>query len=457
MTRSNQKAGLIVLCTAAFIVPFMGSALNLAFPQISTEFSMKAVSMTWLSTAYLISTAIFQIPFARLADIVGRKKIFMTGVGIFVISSICCGFVNSGASLIIMRLLTGTGCAMMFGTNIAILSSIFPPEQRGKAIGINTSVVYAALAAGPLLGGLMTEHLGWRSIFFISAGIGVIVLILTRLFLKGEWIEAKGEKFDLRGAILYGSALASIIYGFSALPSWWGFSTLVFGIIDMIFFIRYEMRAASPVFNVRLFSGNRVFTLSSLAALINYSATFAITFMLSLYLQYVLGLRAIHAGFILISQACIQSLFSLLSGNMSRETDPSVLATTGMILSVVGLIGLLFISPTTPIWYIISILLLLGVGFGIFSSPNVTVIMGSVDKKDYSQASATTGTMRLTGQSISMGIAGMTIALTIGNNTIVPELYPQFIQSMKITFSIFIILCLIGVYASSARIKKSGI
>ncbi len=453
MQEKQAKQGLFVISTAAFLVPFMGSSLNLALPELGKEFSLKAITLTWMATAYLISTAIFQIPFARIADLVGRKKIFLLGVVIFSLCCFLCVFAGSGTTLIILRFCSGIGSAMMMGTNIAILSSLFPASQRGKALGINTAVVYASLAVGPFLGGILTHYLGWQSIFFFTTGIGVVVLLSCHFLLKGEWIESRGEKFDIAGSVLYGAGLAAVIYGFSSLPGIVGFVCLGFGILIFTCFVYYEKQQRFPVFNVRLFSGNKTFSLSSLAALINYAATAAIAFMLSIYLQYVRGLTPQTAGLILISQACVQSVFSLIAGSLSNRVMPSKMATLGMMIIVVGLSGLITLDAETSIVFIIMLLMSLGIGFGIFSSPNTNVIMGSVEKKNYSQASATTGTMRLAGQAFSMGIAGMTISFYVGNNEIVNEL-PAFLQSMRMTFIVFVALCVIGVYASTARIEK---
>jgi EmrB/QacA subfamily drug resistance transporter len=452
----DARKGLIVVCTAAFLVPFMGSSLNLALPKISDAFSMKAVTLTWMATVYLISTAVFQIPFARVADLIGRKKIFLLGLFVFSFGCGLCGLATSEGMLIAFRFISGIGSSMMFGTNVAIITSLFPVKSRGKALGINTAVVYAAMAAGPFLGGILTQYLGWQSIFFTSSGVGILVFIFSFFILKNEWVEARGEKFDIEGSVLYGVGVASVIYGFSSLAHIQGIIFLIIGIGILVAFIFFEKQHASPVFNVRLFSGNRVFTLSSLAALINYAATAAIAFMLSLYLQYVRGLEASQAGLILIVQACVQSFFSLVAGNLSVRYSSDKLATTGMSIIVIVLSGLIFLSQTTPYWMLICLLMLLGVGFGIFSSPNTNVIMGSVDKKYYTQASASTGTMRLTGQAFSMGIAGMAISFYVGNNKITPELHTDFMHSMQMTFIIFVALCLVGVYASTARITKKG-
>ena len=442
---------LFVLCVASFLVPFMGSSINLALPRIGETFSMNAVTLTWLSTIFLISTAIFQVPFARLSDLVGRRKVFEAGVLCFSISCILCGFAPSGTILIGLRFLAGLGSAMQFGTGMAILTAVFPPHQRGKAMGINTAVVYTALAAGPLLGGLLTHYFGWQSLFIITGVAGLSVFALSHIFMKTEWMEAKGEKFDWIGSCVYGLGLFSLIYGFTQLPSLTGFCLLAGGVTVLTCFVFYERQCPNPVFNIHIFSGNRVFAFSSLSALINYAATSAVTFMLSLYLQYIRGFDARHAGLILISQACIQAAFAVLSGRLSEKIAPARLATLGMGVIVVGLTGMAFITATTPIALLIVLLLLLGIGFGIFSSPNTNVIMSSVDKKFYGQASATTGTMRITGQAFSMGIAGMAIALKLGNQPIHSGVYTAFMDSLQITFIIFAALCAIGVYASSRR------
>ena len=451
----NKNSALIVLCVASFLVPFMGSAINLSLPQIAESLSLKAVSLTWIATAYLITTAVFQVPFARLADLIGRKKVFISGILIYGITTFLSGFSPTGTILILLRAISGLGCAMMFGTNMAILTSIFPPNERGKAIGINTAVVYAALASGPFLGGLLTHYFGWQVLFYSMGIVGFVVAAGAFVFLKGEWIESKGERFDYTGSIIYATALFSLIFGFSKLPDFKAFIWIVVSIIAFIAFIYYELKDKQPVFNVRIFSGNKVFGLSCISALINYACTSASTFMLSLYLQYVRGFNPQQAGSILIIQAGIQCIVTIFAGRMSDKMNPSIPATLGMSITAVGLIGLIFLTPVTPIIYVIALITLLGLGFGLFSSPNSNIIMSSVEKKYYGQASATIGTMRLTGQAFSMGIAMMAISLHVGNRVITPDLHPQFMQSLHVSFTICAILCILGAYASSFRVKKN--
>lgn len=442
---------LLIICMASSLVPFMSSSLNLALPYINHDLSLSAIVSAWIPTSYMLTTAIFQIPCARIADMFGRRKIFIMGVFIFMVFSILSGFAMSGISLIVYRCFAGIGSAMMFGTTIAILTSTIPSEKRGWALGINTAVVYFSLACGPFLGGLLTQYFNWHSIFFVSAFVSLLVLVGATTLIKEEWRDTTKGKFDTVGSILYALGLSLFIYGFSTLPHIKGFVLVGAGIVILLYFSYYEKRQEQPVFNIRIFLENRVFKLSSFSALINYSATFAISFMLSLYLQYVRGLSPRDAGLILIMQSITQAVVSLRSGRLSDKMSATFLATLGMAIIFVGLICLCFITETTGLYFIIGILILLGLGFGIFSSPNMNIIMSSVDKQYYSLASATTGTMRLTGQAISMGIAMMAISLTVGNVQISPEVHSELIHGMRITFIICSILSLIGVYASSVR------
>ncbi|MDR1339698.1 MAG: MFS transporter [Prevotellaceae bacterium] len=452
---SSKNPALLIICLASFLVPFMGSAINLSLPQIGKSFSMGAVFQSWIATVYLITAAIFQVPFARLADLFGRKKVFVQGLALFSISTFLCGLSFSGTMLIVLRALAGMGSAMMFGTSMAILVSTFPPAHRGKAIGINTSVVYFALASGPFLGGLLTQYAGWQSLFFLVGLLGIVVAIFAAAIFKQEWIEAKGEHFDYIGSAVYASGLFGLIFGFSRLPDISGFILTAAGIACFTVFVIYELKEKQPIFNVRIFSGSKIFGLSCLSALINYACTSAIAFMLSLYLQYIRGFTPQNTGLILIVQACVQCAVSFYAGRLSDRLNPATFATSGMGIIVAGLAGLIFVTPCTSMAFIVFLLFLLGFGFGLFSSPNSNVIMSSVDKKYYGQASATMGTMRLTGQAFSMGIATMAISLSLGNRIISPESYGNFMKSFRITFIIFAALCMAGTYTSSFRLKNT--
>ncbi|MGB8358245.1 MAG: MFS transporter [Bacteroidales bacterium] len=449
--RKLKRSVLTVTVFASFLTPFMGSSVNLALPSIGDEFGLNAITLNWIVSSYMLTTSILLLPAGRLGDILGRKKIFTIGLVIFTLTMIILTFTPNITWLIGTRILQGLGGAMLFGTNMAILTSVFPPGERGKAIGINATAVYVGLASGPFLGGLLSHYIGWRSIFALLVPIGIVSLVLIRLKIKDEWAEAKGERFDWQGALLYGISLAAIMYGFSRLPSVTGWILTISGLVIMPLFIMRENRTSHPLFDVALISKNRVFAFSSLAALINYAATSAIGFFLSLYLQYIRDLGAGDAGLILMAMPVTMALLSTPAGKLSDKYNPGVLASAGMAVTSAGLIMLCFLSAQTSVIIVIAVLIIMGLGFSLFSSPNSNAIMSSVEKKQLGNASGMIGTMRNVGQTFSMAIALMLLALFMGQAKIAQSNYPQLLAAMKVGFIIFSVLCIAGIFASLAR------
>jgi MFS family permease len=454
--RNLKKSVLLVTTFAAFLAPFLGSAVNLALPSIGKELHANAISLGWVISSYILSTAIFLMPFGKLGDIIGRKKVFSSGILLFTVSTFLIIFSRDIVSLIILRIIEGFSSAMIFGTSLAIISSVYKPGERGKAMGINITSTYLGLSCGPVIGGILTQYLGWRSIFAFLVPFGVISLILIKRKIKTEWAEAGDERFDWRGSFIYGGALASFMYGFSRLPSSVGWLCIAAGVIMAGVFILAEKKISNPVFDISLILQNRVFAFSGLAALINYSATSAIGFFMSLYLQYLRGLDARTAGLIMISQPIAMTLLSPLAGKLSDKRNPGEIASLGMGITACGLILLCFISEATPDFIVVLLLLLMGIGFGFFSSPNSNAIMSSVEKRHLGIASGVVGTMRMVGQMMSMGIAMMLISLYIGRQSINPATYPGLISAMRTGFIIFSMLSVLGIFASLARHEKQG-
>ncbi|MGE5750633.1 MAG: MFS transporter [Nitrospirota bacterium] len=448
-----KRSALLVATLASFLTPFMVSSINIALPAIGGEFKMSAVLMSWVPTSYILAAAMFLVPFGRIADIYGRKRIFAYGMWIFTISSFLLAFSTSAAALITLRVFQGFGSSMIFGTGMAILTSVFPAEERGRVLGINVSAVYLGFSLGPVFGGFLTYRFGWRSIFLVNVPLGIFIIYFVSTKLKNEWAEAQGEKFDLAGSLIYGAMLVALMYGFSLLPARTGIAFIIAGVSGVVLFVLREMKAASPLLNMNLFFHNTTFAFSNLAALINYSATFAVTFLLSLYLQYIKSFTPQHAGMILISQPVVMAIFSPFAGRLSDKIEPRVVASIGMALTAAGLFLLTSLGRDTHLGFIITGLVLLGFGFALFSSPNTNAVMSSIDKRFYGVGSATLGTMRLTGQMLSMGIAMVVFALHIGSARITPEYYPFFLTSMKTAFIIFAALCFGGIFASLARGK----
>lgn len=447
----DRRIVLLIATSASFLNPFMGSSVNIALPRIGQEFGLDAISLGWVTTVYLVSAGVLLLPFGRLADIYGRKRIFLYGISLYTLSSVLCGLAPSAGLLILFRVLQGIGGAMIFGTGVAILTSVFPPQERGKALGLNVAAVYLGLSMGPFLGGILTAQLGWRSVFLVIAPLGIVEIVLILGKLRGEWAEARGERFDGIGAVLYALMFLALIYGFSELPSRMGVLSLTAGLAGMVAFILWEVRVESPVLDIRLFQQNTVFAFSNLAALINYSATFAVSFLLSLYLQYIYGMDPQGAGSILLVQPIVQAIFSPFAGRLSDRVEPRVVASIGLSLTVVGLFLLTGLRESTPLSMVLASLILLGLGFALFSSPNANAIMSSVERKFYGVASATMGTMRLTGQMLSMGTVMLIFALFLGRAPITPERYDLFLASVRTAFVTFALLSAVAVFASLAR------
>jgi len=454
---SPRRLVLFAIIITSFINPFLGAAINIALPAISEEFSLGAIGISWVSMAFLLSSAVFLVPLGKLADIKGRKRIFFLGNSIIAASSILCALSPSGNMLILFRAIQGIGSAMVFGTGIAIITSIYPPKERGKAIGFTVTSVYIGLSLAPFLGGILTQYLGWRAIFYVTVPFELLVIWIFWRYINEEWADAKDDKFDLSGSIIYLLSMSAFMFGLSRLPETSAIILAGAGILGLIGFSILESRLKSPIFNIRLFVSNRyiLFAFSNLAALINYATTFAITFLLSLYLQFILGFSPRDAGMILITQPVLMAIVASISGRLSDKYDPRILASAGMGIITGGLIMLTFLTDQSSLSYLVLILGIVGFGFGMFSSPNTNAIMGSVDRNYLGVASATVGTMRLTGQMMSMGIATLILQLFIGNQPISASNAAEFMSSMRTTFVIFVVLCIVGIFSSLARGKST--
>lgn len=448
---ATRRYALLTTTMAGFLTPFMSSAVNVALPAIGREFSMSAITLGWVATAYILAAAVCLVPLGRIADMRGRKRVFAWGVLVFALGSVLSALSGSGTMLILSRVVQGIGGAMTFGTGTAIITSVFPRGTRGRALGINIATVYLGLSLGPVLGGFLTRQWGWRSVFWSIAPLALAALVLVAWKLEGEWYEAREERFDVAGSLVYGASLLALMYGFSLLPRVQGGILVLGGLAGVAGFVLLERRMRYPVLDLRLFRGNSVFTFSSLAALVNYSATSAVGFLLSLYLQFTRGYGPERAGLVLVAAPVMQALVSPLAGRLSDRIEPRIVASLGMGLTVVGLVALVFVGPATALALIIASLALLGVGFGLFSSPNTNAIMCSVETRDYGVASSMVATVRMVGQMLSMGIVMLLFALFIGRAEMKEASPAAFLASVRIAFAAFAALCGAGVFASLSR------
>lgn len=444
---------LLIATISSFLTPFAGSTVNVALPSIGSGLALDAITLNWVVTAYMLAAAMFLLPFGRISDIYGRKRVFKVGITIFVAASIFCALSNSGPWLIAFRALNGLGGAMMYGTAVALLTSVFPPGERGRVLGMNAASTYCGLLIGPFAGGFVTQHFGWRSVFLLNATLGMIIIAAALYKFKGEWAGAKGQKFDYAGSAIYSLALAATIYGFSALPSVLGLSLISIGALALLVFIKWELRVESPILNIGFLRNNTVFAFSNLAAFINHTSSLVTVFLLSLYLQYIKGFTPEQSGLILMVQAVVMIICAPIAGSLSDKIEPFIVASLGMAMTTIGLSMLIFLGPDTGIPFILVSLVFLGSGYGLFSSPNANAVMGSVDKRFYGVAAGMLSTMRLTRQTFGMGMVLMLFAVYIGRVQITPEYYSQFLESSRTAFSISTALCFVGIFASIARGK----
>lgn len=447
----HKKTVLVVTTMSSFLAPMALSAVTVALPTIAGEFLMDAITLSWVATIYILAAAALLVPFGRVADIYGRKRIFIWGTAVFTAASVLLGIAWSSGALILFRILQGVGGAMLLSTAIAILSSAYAPGERGRALGINVAAVYLGLSCGPFVGGVLTQHAGWRSIFFFNVPLGIIIIVFSLWKLRTEKAGSKGEPFDFVGSFIYCVMLVALMCGFSILPGTPGMLLIAAGIAGICIFVAWELKTEKPILDITLFRTNRAFTFSNIATLIHYSATFAISFLLSLYLQNIKGLSPQDTGLILISQPLVQAVFSPMAGRMSDRIEPRIVASTGMSITAVGLFLLTLLEAGTGTWFIVSALVVLGFGYALFSSPNTNAIMSSVENRLFGVASSMVGTMRLLGQVFSMGMVIVAFALYIGAAEIVPQHYPMLLKSITTIFTVFGFLCIGGVFASMTR------
>ena len=444
---SSRGVILVIVTIGTFLNPFTGSSINLALPLIGEEFAIDAIMLSWIPAAYLLSSAIFLLPAGMLGDIIGRAKVFSTGTLVYTFASLLAFFTPSASLLLACRFLQGIGGAMLYSTAIAIIAELYPPGERGRAVGINVMAVYGGMTLGPFIGGILTQLFGWRSIFFITVLLGCTVLLFVRRF-PAILNENRRGLFDYQGAVLSAGALVLFFVGTSRIPNTDAFVCILLSGLTFLIFYRVESGKASPLFPITLLSSNRIFSFSNLAALINYSATFAVTFLLSLYLQIVRGMSPATAGSILLIQPFVQMIIAPVAGRLSDRTDTSKLAAIGLFTSSVGLLGLAFLGMDTALSWVVLFLILLGCGLGLFSTPNTTVVMGSVEKSHYGIASSFLATMRSTGMMLSMGIVMIVFSFMLGSTSITPEMSPGFLTSMQLIFLVFFVLTILGALIS---------
>ncbi len=451
----EQKMALVVATSTAFTTAFAGSALNLAIPAMGTYFHMGASSVGWITTAYMLMIAATAVPFGKIADSTSRRDMLIAGVAVFGVCSVLAVLMRSAAGILTVRAIQGAGAAMIFASNMPIAISAFPGKERGRAIGIVISGVYTGLALGPALGGFLNSMFSWKAIFIFGAVIAFSSMALTFIGVPKDRQKKEGKGFDLAGNITYILMIAAVIYGLTALNSIrFGWMFLVCGVFLGVLFTLIELRSANPVIDVRIFAEDKVFTLSNLTALFNYSSTFALGYLLSIYLQVAQGMTSRAAGIILISQPVVMAVLSPKMGKLSDKIPAYKLASAGMAFCAASLLFFAFAQVNTPVWAVCVALGFAGLGTAFFSSPNTNVVMSCVPPSKYAVANSILSTMRTTGQSTGMAIITLVVSAIVGNVSLYDVPAADLIHTMHIGFLIFTALSVLGIIMSMQRRKS---
>ena len=452
----DSKNIVLIICTIlSFFTVFAFNAVMIAVPSIASEFGMNNIVQNWVTIIFLLIVAAISVPAGQISGKYGLKKITVISIIFFIIISIINVVVTTTELFLVCRLLMGISIAFLNVTSMAMVVSAFKPQERGKAIGINITGVYLGLSLSPVIAGILDFQLGWRSIVLFS--IPFMLLILAMLYkVKDEWITFEGLPLDIKGSIVYIIGIILFIYGFTRLNETTGLILTIVGIIVLALFTYIEIRTDYPVFDVKFFKNSK-FLSSNFAALCAYLATFAVTTILNYHLQYIKGYDSQLSGIILIVAPLFQVVLAPLAGRWSDKINPQILSALGMGLGTISLILFSLLDADTSLIFLIISMVFYGVGFGLFSSPNTNVIMSSVPPQATPVASASVSTVRVVGQTMSMGVLTLIFALVMGNVPMTEQYFPQLITSSQITCIICAVLCVASVFASLVGMKAKGV
>ena len=424
---SRRWSVLVAIGVGTFMSALDGSVVNTVLPLLRRDLATSVAQIEWGSSVYLLVVSALLLAVGRAGDLYGHKRTYLAGFAIFVAASVLCGMAASAQSLIAMRGLQGVGAAMLFANSPAILTKAFPAAQRGRALGTQATFTYLGLTAGPSLGGWLAQSLGWRSVFFINIPVGIAGMLLAARAIDDDRPEERGERFDWAGAALFSGALVTAMivlnqghaWGWSSPPALIGFTGAV---VLLALFVSVERRRKSPMLDLSLFA-NRVFTASSVSALLNYITTYCVIFVVPFVLIQARGLPAGRAGLVLTAQPIVMAIVAPLSGSMSDRIGSRLLAFSGMSISAVALVALAFAVEQGSLIAIAGALAMFGLGIGLFVAPNNSALMGAAPRQRQGIAAAVLATARNVGMVLGIGLAGAVFTTVLahggGSNAVV--------------------------------------
>lgn len=459
----KSKLILVAVAVGTFMSALDSSVVNIALPSISSYFDAPLYIIEWVVMSYLLVISSLLLTYGRLGDMYGHKNIYIAGFIVFTAGSLLCGLAPTITLLIIFRAVQALGAGMLMSMGPAIVTDVTPVNQRGKALGITAIAVSVALTTGPVLGGFLTAHFGWQSIFYINVPIGIIgTLWALRIIPDDSRFDAK--KFDIAGAAIIFLALMSLLVPLSYTEKYgWGnryiLASLVSGILLLVLFVHIEKKTEQPMMDLALFH-SRLFTMSNISALINYMAQFSVTLLMPFYLQQVRGLTPSAAGFMLIPMPVTTMIIAPISGALSDRFDSRYISSTGMALISAGIFLLSRLSYDSPTAYIIVCLIITGFGSGLFQTPNNSAIMGSVPANRRGIASGMLATMRNMGMVLGVAVSGAIFSSRLGylegmmasqGITGVELTIGSFVGALSFTFTVAALFAAAAVLTSIAK------
>lgn len=453
------RAVVIAAGVAQFLLPFMVSGLTPMLPAIGTDLSAGAMELGLVGAVYSLSLAIFHLLAGRMGDIIGRRRLFMTGLSIFLCMAALLPFSPNMTIFLCLRFTQAVGTAMMNTSVLAILVACAPPAVRGRLIGIATIGVFAGISCGPAIGGFVASTLGWKWLFWGVVPIGLVAWGLMAFTVKDEWTSHPDSPYDWRGAACWFFGMTGLVCGITWIRNGaWAWLMMAAGILFFVLFFRAEWRVlrqgGMPVLDLNMVAHNRQFLFNGLISLINYSTVLGQVFLFSLYAQFAQGLSMMQAGILLSIQPLAQLILAPVAGRLGDRHGPVPVATAGLVLCGIGLFIAGFLGLDSPVWITACCLGFIGIGLGFFGAPNTSAIMGSVQGAYLSQASGIVGTMRTMGMMTSLVTVSLTMNIYFGDGAVSQDNVELFIKAMRWDFSIFSLLNCIALVLSWRLLRR---
>tara|TARA_R110000868_G_scaffold123445_5_gene326926 strand:- start:263 stop:1642 length:1380 start_codon:yes stop_codon:yes gene_type:complete len=451
---SPATAALMIICLGCFIGPLGVAAVNIAIPDLAADLHANAKMVSWIPTIFLLSNVAFMLPFGKLADNYGRKRIYSYGLILNALASVMCAWGDVIEWILFWRFIQGAASAMIFGTGVAILSSVTSPNKRGFALGLAAACVYIGLTIAPVIGGWLTQTWGWRSVFLFQVPLVIGLIVLIKFKLPGEWKNEKFSRFDWLGTGIFAFASTALVFGLSLLPSWSGAILLLLAALAMVYFVVHQSRHKEPLIRVQMFSESRIFSMSLSTSLLMYASVYPLTFLLSLYLQYVKQFSPVEAGQIILVQALAMAVVAPIAGRLSDKIQHGILASLGCCVVALGFLILGQMDTDTTATYISGSLVLIGIGFGLFSTPNNNAIMGAVHSRELGVASASMSLARTIGNLVGMSLVNFLVHIYLGDAHFTQQQIPALLKTVSFSLHLSFVCVLLACFLSASRGKK---